>query len=485
MNPDLIKQNVLKLQNANASPQDIEAYVKSAAQESQQSQSKLPQGKAPGFLQGIVDSTGLPTAAKALSGAVTGIAGLGKAGVQYLAGNKQGAAQTISSTQQSLNAQPQAPIFKTGGLISPQGSLQQPFNPQGVEKAVGSGLQLGATAASFGAGTPATLGGRVALDAGVGGLLSGGESVKNGESAGNILKNTALGSAVGGALPLAGKAIGSVKEAITKALPKSIVRAYIPAAKDVSQHVLDNTKLGFTKTMLSDATTNIKSLSGKISDILEKQYGNHFGQGSNAVQETLAKFPDSEYTIQSLTKTLKGLVPEKSKLVDDVINGVATLKQKDTLRSALDRSVESVYTKLSVAPARKEIGATFASALRNEVKGAAKETIPLYDELAKEINVKKALDKSTKKFGRVNLRDLMSVLTGATAGATHGVVPALVGATSAVVGERALSSPAVGVGVAKALYNTGKLALPSVVKNAARFGVMGTAAKQFSTPSGQ
>ncbi len=479
MNPDLIKQNVLKLQNANASPQDIEAYVKSATQ---QSQSKLPQGKAPGFLQGIVDSTGLPTAVKALSGAVTGIAGLGKAGVQYLAGNRQGAAQTISSTQQSLNAQPQAPIFKTGGLISPQGSLQQPFNPQGVGEAVGSGLQLGATAASFGVATPASLGGRVALDAGIGGLLSGGESVKNGESAGNILKNTALGSALGGAIPLATKALSPLKAAISESLPRSIIRSYIPAAKDVSQHVLDNTKLGFTKTMLSDAANNIKSLSGKIDDILQNQYGDHLGQGSNAVQEVLSKFPDSEYTIQSLTKTLKGLVPEKSKLVDDVINGVATLKQKNSLRSALDRSVESVYTKLSVAPARKEIGATFASALRKEVQGAAKETVPLFDELSKEINVKRALEKSAKKFGRVNLRDLISVLTGATAGATHGIVPALVGGAGAVVGERALSSPAVGVAAAKGLYNVGK---STVLKNAARFGVMEAGARRFSTPSGK
>ena len=35
MNNDLIKQNVLKLQNANATPEDIESYVKSASQEQQ------------------------------------------------------------------------------------------------------------------------------------------------------------------------------------------------------------------------------------------------------------------------------------------------------------------------------------------------------------------------------------------------------------------------------------------------------------------
>lgn len=370
------------------------------------------------------------------------------------------------------------PIFKPGGLISPEGKLQQPFNPQGVKEAVGTGVKLGLTAGTLGTGGIArTLSGR-AIESGItGGAYQAANNLEKNKPIG---ENVGLTSAVSAAVPYAGEGLGMAWNGLTKVLPKSLIKAYFPATKDISEHVLENTKLGFTKTMLENARNNVKELSGKIQSYLETHHGADVGNGSQAIQDTLGAFPNSGYTTDKIVKTVKNLVPGEAKLVDKVVSGVATIPEKNVLRMALDKSVESVYTKLGgVNPAKKELGATFAGFLRDEVKSIAKATVPIFDELSKEINVRKALFLANKKFGKVNLRDILTFITAATGVGAHNPLMAIPAAGAAVLGERAVTNPAVGLGVAKGLSALGRVPIPQGTENIARFAIP----RLFSTQS--
>lgn len=129
--------------------------------------------------------------------------------------------------------QPIEPIIKEGGLISPEGKLQQPFNLRGLGQAVGTGAQIASNIPVVrGVTAPIQLGLKGLVGAGVkagiregavgGGLFAGGRALEEGKSALETAWETAKGT-VGGAV--AGGIFGGVTSGgivAIKAFPATI-----------------------------------------------------------------------------------------------------------------------------------------------------------------------------------------------------------------------------------------------------------------------
>jgi hypothetical protein len=421
------------------------------------------QAKKPGLFQGIVQSITQPFTKTAITAgkAVGGLAGIAEAGVGKLFGSKNLQQQGLGLLQKSASTNP-----------VDLGYLGQQAPIKSYAEAAGTGADIGLTLATLGgAGTAGKLGAKVAAQSAIGGGFGLASSLEEHAGAKDTIKNILTSAAVGGAIPLAGKAISKLKQAVTEVLPKALIKAYIPSTKDLTQHVLDNTKLGFTKTMLNDAKTNVKDLVGKLSDVLEpvedkvptnnlftsvaKSYGQTGGGGTLSGQE--------------VKKIISKVVPEvKGLLSKDEIS----LKQLNTIGVRVNAELGDRFFTAKNSAFSKEVAGAFNQFSRDLIKSKVPEAVSIYDEMGKNIDVRNALQKSTKKFGRVNLRDLISVMAGVGAGITHGIEGALVGGIGGVATERALSSPAVGVGVAKGLSNIGKVAVPEAVKRLGRLGVM-------------
>ncbi len=351
----------------------------------------------------------------------------------------------------------------------------------------GSVGKAGLTAALFAGTGGASLPTQIATQAGIGAGFAGAEALEKGKTP--TLGGLAGGAAIGGALPIVGKGIGLAKEAITEMLPRGLIKAYLPSTKDLTQHVLENTKLGFTKTMLNDAKANIKNLSKKVDDILEKTpstfaktgTGPYKGQMMN--KTNLLKSVAQSYgqtggggtiTASEVEKIIKKVAPDARGLLS---KDSLSLPDANRLRRAVDQALGDKFFLAKHSAFAKEVTGNFNSFLRDLVKSNAPETKPLFDEMSKEISVRNALDKASKKFGKVNLRDLIAIMGGATALATRGPVEALAGGAGMLATERALSSPAVGIGVAKGLSKAGKFVIPRVLKSATKLGIIGGATR--------
>ena len=337
---------------------------------------------------------------------------------------------------------------------------------------LGSAATAGLTAATLGgAGIAGGLGVQALKTAGLGAGFAGAEALQKERipTTGELT----TGAALGGAIPFLGRGIQLTKKGLTDLLPKSLVKAYFPTTKDITQHILRDTKLGFTKTMLNNAKTNVKQLSNQVDDILEKSpdilisknnllrsvaqsYGQTGGGGTITSQE-------AERIIRKVAPEIKGFLSRET----------LTLKEANKVRKAIDLALGDRFFEAKHSPFTKEITGTFNSFLRDLVKTQAPKTKPIFDELSKEITLRNSLIKSTKKFGRVNLRDLIAIIAGATTGATTGDVGGTVGgAALGVLGGRALMSPAAGLGVAKGLQRLGQKQIPEIGRRFIKTGIL-------------
>ena len=106
------------------------------------------------------------------------------------------------------------------------------------QQAIGSMGKLGVTAATLGAGTPATIAGRIGMGAVAGAGFGGSEAMEQGKGPKDVLKESAIGGAIGGAIPVA---IEGVKWAV-KGVPKLL--SYTSNTPDeVLQRQYDNPEL--------------------------------------------------------------------------------------------------------------------------------------------------------------------------------------------------------------------------------------------------
>lgn len=398
-----------------------------------------------------------------------------------------------------------SPLVRTGGLI--ESGLDQtlgrvgnaitghgftPTNTGGEAQQAANKIDSGAD--QTGAGQLGTAVGTVAPyfipgageEAGVAkgtGLLA-----KAGQYALNQAPNIAVNSAVGtaqtgdlgkgleigvtqGLLKGAGDALGPL---LSKLPTRIAQKALAGSTPETANYALQTAKLGPISKLLADSKAATASGGKQIEAALS--HPDHAGKivdGKSVFSRVLNGNPDipqsglqnSGLSQQKLAQTLTRLVPNESDLVQKLFSKTGlSLQEGNKLRQALDTVVKPVYINgakvdAPAVAATKQVGAEAASAIRESVKAQAPETVPMFEKLQQEINLRNSLGKTKGKLDKrapIGLYDILSAAPGIATGN-----PAL--AAGMIAGEKALRSPALNLAAAKGI----KAAGPAVSKTVA------------------
>lgn len=355
-----------------------------------------------------------------------------------------------------------------------QGSTFGKSNEQIIGDIAGSGLEaLSGGVLEGAAAEEGTALGRIAKTAAIGagyGATSGaiGSMQNNAQSLGSVAGSALEGAGIGAATGGIGAGLGELLTKATTSLPPRIIQQVLPQLKnpDTVDYALNNLKLGTVDSMVQTSRSALNSYDAQINAILQHpDYANLPVQGEHILGMTLNQFPNSEYTPESIIAKMKTQIPSEAKLFTTLGDGgILPLDQANRLRQQIDRVTYKSAIDSPEIKAGKDLAAAFGNSLRATVKATAPETVPIFDNYSKEINVQKALQKLAAKGDKaafVNMSDLMSAGLG-------GVLGGAPGAIASAVGEKITSSPVTKVATAKAIN-----ALAPAARGAATIGRVG------------
>jgi hypothetical protein len=282
------------------------------------------------------------------------------------------------------------------------------------------------------------------LGAGLGatGAIAGGST-----NLGDIAKQGLIGGALGGALG----GVGETISAVASHFPTSMIQGKYENLTDAEAQKFLNQKIGTQSSLLNQAQNVVATEGNKIDTTLQSpKYANYIPT-TNPFSEVLQQFPEYQGKEGQLVAKIKTFISsngqnmgtDRSTLlgyVDKIVNGDANLFEQNQVRKVIDAATKGGYAKMAKAinpSAGHDLAMTFADALRNEVKTTAPETIPMFSELQKSVNIRNAVNKVANKKGSNSIfrySDIIPFLGGNMVAPGAGV--------GAVLANRALENPA-------------------------------------------
>lgn len=335
-------------------------------------------------------------------------------------------------------------------------------------KVAGTALNTGALlSAGF---APTTFASKMLLSTGIGAATGAGQELqKEGATAKSVLGRAATGALVGGATQGVMSGVSKLASLATKELPRTLLvkkLGFTPkqlqqgADRNIAKFILDNKKIGSIKGLAADAERVIASADSKIDDLLAS---GSYNKGNVFDVRKLA-----EATAARLNKAGGTMT------ADDILNSVADHIGKgqgsqylsremnnvlgiNNLRKGIDFATKPSDFLRTKNPLDTTMALEFANTLRNAVKSSAKGTAPLFDEMAKNINFRNALEVAASKSQQIGgFRDILSALLGTTFGTLAG--NPMLGFAAGVSTERALTSMPVQTATAVGLNELSRLA---------------------------
>lgn len=370
-------------------------------------------------------------------------------------------AELLGATPEEVN---QATQNIAGDFVAPV-----PQNAQDVLKDVGRGAQTVAY------GLPV---GGVADALKLGALAGGGSGLEQSGTLGGALGGAATGAALGGVLGGLGKLLSSIPTRLTESAFKGLTPEEVQTA-------LATKTMGTAKNLIKQSETALGQRAGQIDKLIQQadQAGANIA-GDDSIRKTLLQFPEyikneglitkatdlsGNVGVTKMLSKIKSLISNSGGLagvsrsevisdIDKIAKGTATLEEKNLVRSAIDNATKGGYTKLAKAlspSAGHDLAMEFANNLRGEIQNVVPDTVPLFQEQAKELALLKAFRQvaGKAKGGLIRWSDIVPFMAGAGIGG----LPA--GIASAAV-NRALSSPATEFAIAKGLLKPSQLAMP-------------------------
>lgn len=309
------------------------------------------------------------------------------------------------------------------------------------------------------------------------GAVSGlGSGLEQGKDLEGVVKEGALG----GGLGVAGGALGKLAEFLPKRLTET---AFKNISSEGAERALATKSVGTTNSLFRQSQKEIDSLGKQVQEFLKNPQKLELvpEEGlvrSEAMQRTLANFPEyaGKKGVDAFKKKIGSLIPATSPLLhalgvsrkgaldalERIANGEASLVDRNMVRSILDNVASGGYSKLAkaISPnAGHDLAITFAHNLRDEVQTLAPDTVPLFKQMAKEMEFSKILkDIAKKKSGLLKFNDLIPFVTGQALGGP-------LGGLGVVATTRALENPAVQFGIAKAGNKASKALVPSIKRS--------------------
>lgn len=351
-------------------------------------------------------------------------------------------AEDVNKATQNIAGDWVAPVPQSGG---------------DVLKDIGRGMQTAAL------GMPVESIGNAALMGAVSGAGSGLEQT-------GTIQGAATQGLLGAGLGAAGGGVSKFLQGIPARMTENAFKGLSP---EEIQKVLQEKTIGSQAGLVNQSKRATAKLATQIDQILSNTSAQ--GAGDFAIRATKTQFPEYAAATNRMLQKIKSIIPagydtglagigrDRATIlsyIDKIAEGTATLFEKNKVRSAIDAATSGGYAKLARAvnpSAGQDLAMTFASALRNEVKQSEPATAPLFEELAKEMNIKKVLSSVAKKKsgGLLTWSDIVPYLGGSSIGGIPG------GLLSAAA-YRAARSPATEFGVAKGIQGLSSVASPGL-----------------------
>lgn len=289
------------------------------------------------------------------------------------------------------------------------------------------------------------LGSPITKMAGIGAGAGALGAIGQGGGVGSALQGGALGAVTGSVLGGAGQLLSKTLDSLPESIVKGAFKGLTPEA---TQYGIENKSVGNVEDMLNATTKSISDKGSQVNDILTSPKYVGAGLGDQAAQKTLAQFPNAGFkSTEDIAEAVKNVVPLQKDLVDKVVNGDATLAEKNELRSAIDQDVYNKGNDLPKLSADKKVANIFSNYVRSEVKTQAPETSKLFDDMSNEFKWKKVLTRMNKTGTKpITLKTLLA--GGAMFGLTGG--NSLVGLIGAGI-EKLSESPSLDLATAKGI----------------------------------
>lgn len=389
------------------------------------------------------------------------VAKLGAEAGQFLGkGIVRGIEQFQSPEQRAITEANLQKALSEGTTVPGLGTEVKPLNEVTPRDVAGQVLEAGAMFAP-GVGSGASTLAKIGAGATTGYAMDVGQKLQNEDKTLGQSFVPGLGTALGATLPAVGSGVKYVKDN----LPSWFVKSTLPKLGDKPEAITNALKkidYGSVNKNLTKSAERVTKMGSNIDTILNKPENANKFIGSDVLNSTVASFPNSKYTPKFVAKEIAELVPNEAKTIDKIIAGTATPLEANNLKKEIYKRTSKVFENASIPPARKELGATFATSIADKIKNTIDETKPIWDELSKEINLRNALIGASKKAqanAKVGLYDI--------AGYFAGGIPA-------VIGERATRNPGLQLSTAKAVNKLGQSKIiPNLAEGAKRLTVKG------------
>ena len=284
---------------------------------------------------------------------------------------------------------------------------------------------------------------------------------------------------------LKGGAIGAGTGLVTgglgagfKLLPKWLAKGAYGLTDDQATRMLATKTIGTKVGLVTQSQTSLAKSGETVRGIIKAADNVVPSTGKAPLLQTLEDFPEYKVKggiakmfikIQKLFRTSPevGSRGELIAAMDRIAKGTATWSDKNLVRSGIDSVTNKTWVKLKKGgqlTQAENVAIKFASNLRDDVKRAIPETVEIFDDMAKEVDLQKMLKLMIDKraSGLLKFTDII----GATAGYGLGGMPG--GLLTAGL-MRGLHSPAVRFGIAKTLGTV----VPPVVQAGTRGGTSG------------
>jgi len=348
-------------------------------------------------------------------------------------------ARLLGKTEEEVNqASAKVPFFGEGGR------LDVPQTGADVIKDIGRGAQTVALGMPVG-----TLGGAVKM-----GTVSGaGAGLEETGTAEGTVKGGLIGSVTG----LAGGGISKVLEMMPKSLVSSAFKGLTP---DKVEQALATKTIGTAQSILNQSKTSLQTLGKQLGNELKSPTVKDILLTEQDIFQRLAKNPtlikaleDKGLTLPQLSKKLS-TVSGKGGLVDKLFTEGLNLTDLNRLKTALGKNTYvSKLVEGLLKPEQKsgkEIANIFYNGIKETIQEVNPNTIPLFNELAKENAIKQAVTKASKQSGSlIRWRDIVPFMIGSSAGG-----PAAGIGTVGLI--RGAENPAIQFGLAKGLQTASK-----------------------------
>lgn len=324
-------------------------------------------------------------------------------------------------------------------------------------EAVGTGLEVGATAASFATGMPSTYVGAAKLFGGISSLSSAGSALSEGDSVKQTVYKTFIGGLTGAVLGVATKGVGDVIEKATTKLPETLYNNVLKISKNMrvsgkspATFLKDEGTWGSLGSIYNKAQTGIDEMNTAIApklanstDMLQSD------EVLNRAVNTLQTKYGAMYSEPQLKAIVTGLP-----LNNLQPNTSIDVKSANLLRSQIDSVIgDKFWITQGTTPIGKDALEAVSNELRSTIQGISG-SAPEFATLSKWIAVKKAaqsaIDVGDQKFG-LGLKDLLYTAGGFAGGGT-------LGAMGTLAAEKIMATPIFKTGLAQVISKVGGLA---------------------------